>query len=426
MTSQLDERSALEVSSLLAKSTPATARVLDAVLCGHALLIEEATALCAAEGDDLRALCATADSLRVQQVGDSVGYVVNRNINFTNVCVMKCKFCAFSRTRRSTEGYFLDRDEVMRRAQQAHDYGATEVCVQAGLPPDADRNLYVDLISTLKRAMPSLHIHAMSPEEVRYGAKLRGMPIIEFLKELKEAGLGSLPGTSAEILDDGVRKRLAGGRISTAEWMDVITSAHRIGLPTTATIMYGHIETDRQRVAHLDLLRSIQQDTGGFTEFVPLSFVHAEAPLHFNQMVPGVRPGPTRDEVTRLYALSRLVLGASFRNVQVSWVKEGLERSQEMLACGANDMGGTLMNESISTSAGAQHGQMMRPRTLRQVIREAGRVPVQRDTLYRTLRTFDLDGTSDPVEPLDEVQDVETTFGSYRLLTTAALLRAAT
>ena len=392
--------------------SPEVRVVLEGCLAGGRLALADAIRLCSVRGADLRALIATADRLRSEQAGELITYVVNRNINFTNVCVKACKFCAFSRTNRSEEGYHLDADEVVRRTLEAIEMGATEVCIQAGLPPRAQPLLYLDLLKAVKAAAPFVHVHAFSPEEVKYGAALAGLSIEDHLRALKEAGLGSLPGTSAEILDDRVRKRLAGDRITTAEWIDVITAAHRVGLPTTATIMYGHIETDEERMRHLDLLRSMQEDTGGFTEFVPLSFVHSEAPLHWKRMLPDVRPGPTGNDVIRLIAISRLLLGPSFRNVQTSWVKEGLRQAQWLLSCGANDLGGTLMNESISTSAGAGFGQLVAPAELRRVIRDAGRIPAERNTRYALLRTFSADGHDDPVDPLDLVEDAEARFGS--------------
>lgn len=401
-------------------------QALEAALEGRTLSVDDATHLLTARGPDLRALTLAADHVRRQQVGDAVTYVVNRNINFTNVCVMSCKFCAFSRTRRSEEGYFLDTEEVVRRALEAQELGATEVCIQAGLPPDPAPNLYIDVIKAVKAAAPELHIHALSPEEVRYGAGLRGIGIRDFLSEAIEAGLGSLPGTSAEILDDGIRRRLAGGRITTAEWIDVVTTAHRLGLSTTATMMYGHIEGPRDVAGHLDLVRQVQADTGGFSEFVPLSFVHAEAPMHVKKMLPGLRPGPTGNGVVRVIAVSRLVLGASVRNIQTSWVKEGLRMSQRLLDAGANDLGGTLINESISTSAGATHGQFVSPSTLREAIRDAGRPPVERDSRYHALRRFAADGVDDFVQPLDTVTDPQARFGSYRGLIDSARLRRST
>lgn len=397
----------------LAAARPEVRALLDGCLEGRELGVDEAVMLCAAEGADLHALSATADALRREQAGDTVTYVVNRNINFTNVCVKSCSFCAFARNHRSEKGYFLDTEEVVRRAVEARDLGATEVCLQAGLAPGMDGHLYADLCRAIKKAAPGLHLHAFSPEEVKYGAALAGMPIPAYLQELKDAGLDTLPGTSAEILDDAVRARIAPGRITTTEWCDVIRAAHAVGLPTTSTMMFGHLETDAERMRHLALLRSLQKETGGFTEFVPLSFVHHEAPMYYKGLLPGVRPGPTGDEVTRLYALARLMLGATFRNIQTSWVKEGIGKAREMLHSGANDLGGTLINESISTAAGAEHGQLQTPRSLRHAIRAEGRVPAERDTRYRIRKTFGPDEADDPVDPLDMVQDPEAAFGSY-------------
>ena len=390
--------------------------ILDRCLDGGELPVAAALVLCGVNGRALHALVAVADELRRRQVGDEVAYVVNRNVNFTNVCVKACRFCAFSRTQRSDEGYFLDIDEIVRRAVEARDVGATEVCIQAGLAPGLDGGFYVELVRAIKRAAPELHLHALSPEEVKYGAELRRQPIHDFLAELRDAGLGSLPGTSAEVLDDELRHRIAPGRITTAEWIEVITTAHRLGLPTTSTLMYGHVESDAQRMRHLATLRTIQKETGGFTEFVPLSFVHQEAPMHVKHYLPELRPGPTGNEVARLYAIARLMLGATIRNIQVSWVKEGIRMGQWMLSCGANDLGGTLINESISTSAGAQHGQLMSPAVLRRVIRDAGRTPAERNTRYEILRAFPGDGADDPVHPLDLIDDPEARFGSYAAL----------
>jgi 7,8-didemethyl-8-hydroxy-5-deazariboflavin synthase CofH subunit len=405
------------LEACLSPIAPELARVLERALSGDELSVADALVLDGARGRGLFALCVVADELRARQAGDAVGYVVNRNINFTNVCVKSCKFCAFSRDLRSEQGYLLDLEEIVRRAQQARDYGASEVCMQAGLLPEARGRLYVEVCRAVKEAVPELHIHAFSPEEVKYGAALSRLSIRDYLLELKDAGLGSLPGTSAEILDDEVRGRISPGRITTAQWIEVVTTAHQLGIRTTSTMMFGHVETALQRMRHLELLRSIQKETGGISEFVPLSFVHAEAPLFLKAEVHGVSPGPSGDDVIRLYAIARLMLGAVIPNLQASWVKEGLRTAQWLLSCGVNDLGGTLMNESISTAAGAQHGQLTTPAALRRVIRDAGRTPYERTTLYGVVRRFaaELDSV-DEVEPLDRVEDSDRVFGTYRAL----------
>jgi FO synthase subunit 2 len=277
-------------------------------------------------------------------------------------------------------------------------------------------DLYIRLCRTLKQALPEIHVHAFSPEEILYGSRQSGMSIREYLRELKDAGIGSLPGTSAEILDDQVRNQISPGRISTAQWIDVITTAHALGIPTTSTIMYGHVETERDCARHLLLVRDLQRRSGGFTEFVPLSFVHSEAPMYTDGLVKGVRAGPTGMGVLKMHAVARLVLNRDIPNLQVSWVKEGLRLSQACLAAGASDLGGTLINESISTSAGARHGQLVRPCDLRRLIREAGRVPAERSTLYRHLRRFEGEET-EAKEPLDQLsEDSVGRFGSYQQL----------
>ena len=386
------------------------ARALD----GAEVSVAEAEALAVATGRDLQALTLVADELRHRHVGDAVTFVVNRNINFTNVCIKHCGFCAFSRDHREEEGYLLPIDEVVRRAREAWDLGASEVCIQAGLPPKLDGRFYIDLTRALKAALPGLHLHAFSPEEVLYGSVRSGLPIKEYLAELKDAGLGTLPGTSAEILDQAIRDRIARGRITVDQWVEVITTAHALGIRTTSTIMYGHVETPAHWVRHMALLRSIQKDTGGFTEFVPLSLIHSEAPMYSKALVPGVRPGATGFEVIRMHALARVMLGPVLRNIQASWVKEGPKFSQVLLEAGANDLGGTLINESISTSAGAQYGQLVGPAELVRWIRDAGRRPVQRDTLYNVVRTYE--AGEDPTTELDRIDDAETRFGSYRRL----------
>jgi len=396
-------------------------RILAGVLDGHELSVDDGIALTGAAGRDLHAITLVADEMRRRQVGDVVTYVVNRNINFTNVCIKHCGFCAFSRDHREEEGYFLPVAEVVRRAREASELGATEVCIQAGLPPKLDGRYYIELARALKAALPGLHIHAFSPEEVLYGSVRSGMPVKDYLRELRDAGLGTLPGTSAEILDQEIRDTISRGRITVDQWLEVITTAHALGIRTTSTIMYGHVETPAHWVRHMDLLRSIQHDTGGFTEFVPLSLIHSEAPMYAKGLVQGVRPGATGIEVVRMHALARLMLGPSFRNIQCSWVKEGPKLAQLLLDAGANDMGGTLINESISTSAGATYGQLVGPGELCRLIRDAGRVPAQRDTLYGILRTY---GHGEaPDSPLDRIEDPEARFGSYRKLIASGAFR---
>jgi 7,8-didemethyl-8-hydroxy-5-deazariboflavin synthase CofH subunit len=403
-------------------ASPDVRRILGHVLDGAELSVADAVTLTETTGRDLHAVGLVADEMRHRQVGDVVTFVVNRNINFTNVCIKHCTFCAFSRDHREEEGYLLPMHEVVNRAVEAWEMGATEVCIQAGLPPKLDGRYYIDLCTAIKARLPEIHLHAFSPEEVLYGSVRSGLPIKEYLMELRAAGLGTLPGTSAEILDQEIRDLIARGRITVAQWLEVITSAHALGIRTTSTIMYGHIETAGHWIRHMALLRSVQKDTGGFTEFVPLSLIHQEAPMYAKALVPGVRRGATGVEVVKMHALARLMLGPTLRNIQSSWVKEGPKLSQYLLTVGANDLGGTLINESISTSAGAQFGQLVAPAELRRMVREAGRVPAQRNTTYDLLRVYD-DPAADEASPLDDVQDAEARFGSYRRLTAASEFR---
>jgi 7,8-didemethyl-8-hydroxy-5-deazariboflavin synthase CofH subunit len=384
--------------------------ILDRCEAGRELTVEEAALLFEAEGEAFERLLSLADELRHRRAGDRVSYVVNRNINFTNVCVKRCGFCAFSRGHRAEQGYFLPEEEVVRRAREAWELGATEVCIQAGLPPRIRGSFYIDLCAAIKRAVPQIHVHAFSPEEILYGATLSNRPIEDYLAALKDVGLGSLPGTSAEILDDRVRDLISPGRISTGDWIKVIRAAHKLRIPTTVTIMYGHVETALDRARHLALIRSIQKETGGFTEFVPLSFIASEAPMFKKSLVAGLRPAIPENEVLRMYAISRLMLDPWIVNLQAAWVKQGPRLAQACLRAGANDFGGTLMNESISTSAGAPHGQFLHPTEMRAWIRGAGRIPVERSTLYRTLRVFE----QEPAEP--EAPWSEAAFGSYAKL----------
>jgi 7,8-didemethyl-8-hydroxy-5-deazariboflavin synthase CofH subunit len=399
--------------TLSAVSAP-VARIIDRALSGAEISIEEAAELFAADGAELLALMSAANHLRQESVGDVVTYVVNRNINFTNVCVKACGFCAFSRGHLAEEGYFLPTEEIIRRAREAHELGATEVCVQAGLAPGLDGWHYVKLCRALKEALPDLHVHGFSPEEVLYGATLAGVTIRDYLAALKEAGVGSLPGTSAEILVDEVRQQLSPGRISTAQWIQLVQTAHEVGIPTTSTIMYGHMETPRHKAAHLSILRDIQKRTAGITEFVPLSFVYEEAPMFHRKRIANLRDGASGAEVIKMYAVSRLMLNQWIPNLQVSWVKEGPKLSQIALLAGANDFGGTLINESISTSAGAGYGQLMKPAQFRALIREMGRIPAERSTTYDKIKVFETEDHAPDL--LDAVDNPEERFGSYHNL----------
>ena len=383
-------------------------------MSNHEIAVDEATQLFDAEGSDLLAMTAAADYLRSQTIGDVVTYVINRNINFTNVCVKACGFCAFSRGHLAEEGYFLPTEEIIRRATEARDLGATEVCVQAGLAPGMDGWHYVKLCRALKESLPDLHIHGFSPEEVLYGSTLTGVTVRDYLSALKEAGVGSLPGTSAEILVDDIRRQVSPGRITTNQWINLIQTAHEVGIPTTSTIMYGHIESSHDKAVHLGILRDLQNRTGGITEFVPLSFVYEEAPMFHRKRIPGLRQGASGAEVMKMYAVSRLMLNRWIPNLQVSWVKEGPKLSQIALLAGANDFGGTLINESISTAAGAGYGQLMKPSQFRGLIREMGRIPAERSTTYEKLRVFEKE--ENPIDLLDGVEEPAQRFGSYQNL----------
>ena len=402
-----------QLTGLLNTIPSPIAHIFDNCLEGRDLAEKDIVSLFALNSSDFLVLLLVADQLRRQTVGEVVAYVVNRNINFTNVCIKRCGFCAFSRTHRADETYYLPIEEIVRRAAEAQQLGATEVCIQAGLPPDMPGDLYIQICHALKEAVPELHIHAFSPEEVLYGARRSAMTVKEYLRELRAAGIGSLPGTSAEILDDDLRDRISPGRISTAQWKNVITTAHSLGIPTTSTMMYGHLETPEQCARHLLLLRDLQRQTGGFSEFVPLGFIHAQAPMYLQTQTPELQPGPTGITTLRIHAIARLVLNRDIPNLQVSWVKEGLKLAQACLAAGANDLGGTLINESISTAAGAEHGQLLRPVELRHCIQNAGRVAAERSTLYQILRRFDSSENAEP-GPLDLLSEEDHAgLGSY-------------
>ncbi|PSN94930.1 7,8-didemethyl-8-hydroxy-5-deazariboflavin synthase subunit CofH [Candidatus Marsarchaeota G2 archaeon ECH_B_SAG-C16] len=391
--------------------------ILDKALDGREVNVEEGAKLFGVKAGALTLLLLTADYLRKKSVGDFATFVVNRNINFTNVCVKRCGFCAFSRDHRTEEGYFLPISEVVRRAKEARAFGATEVCIQAGLAPSVSGELYPALVRSIKKEVPELHIHAFSPEEVKYGSKRMGVSYKEFLLMLKEAGIGSLPGTSAEILDQRVRDLISPGRIKVDEWVEIIRTAHLLGIPTTSTIMYGHVETDLERAKHIALIREIQKETRGFTEFVPLSLVHWEAPMYTKKLLNVEFRLPTGADVLRMYAVSRVMLNGYISNIQVSWVKEGPRFSQIGLLAGANDMGGTLMNESISTAAGAANGQLVRPKEFIRMATDLNRIPAERSTLYKIIH---IHSSASPSHPLDSVSNPEEVFGSYQKLVRAS------
>ncbi|OLC34453.1 MAG: 7,8-didemethyl-8-hydroxy-5-deazariboflavin synthase subunit CofH [Thaumarchaeota archaeon 13_1_40CM_4_38_7] len=398
--------------SLLRQVDPIIAKTLDRALSEKEISVSEASKLFYAKGIDFHLIGMVADELRKRKVGDIVTYVVNRNINFTNVCIKQCGFCAFSRDFREEEGYFLPIEEIVRRAKEARALGATEVCVQAGLPPHMDKRMYENICRAIKKEAGDIHIHGFSPEEVLYGATLSNLSIKEYLTRLKDAGVNSLPGTAAEILDQGLRDKISPGRISVKKWIEVIKTAHRIGIPSTSTIMFGHLETPEDRAKHIDLIRNIQKETGGFTEFVPLNFIHSEAPMHTKNLHPNLKNGADGQDVLLMHAVSRIMLNNYINNIQTSWVKEGSNLAQLLLSWGANDFGGTLINESISTAAGAKYGQLLKPREIRRLIRQVDRIPAQRTTSYKIIKTFSSDEYEDP---LDEIQDTAQ-FGSYHEL----------
>jgi FO synthase len=379
---ELENFPALDWSEVASQVAPRVRSALEKILetqDGNAVTIEEAYDLAGAEGDDLLGLLAAANLLRAELSGNIVTYVVNRNINFTNICFVGCKFCAFSRGPRESDTYFLSPDQVAQKAIEASQLGATEVCIQGGLPHGLPPFYYRDILCAVKGAVPSMHIHAFSPMEIVYGVELTGMPLADYLSMLRDNGLGTLPGTAAEILDDQVRAILSANKLTTAQWVEVIRTAHRGGIRSTSTLMYGHTETAEHWVRQMLLLRDIQRETGGFTEFGPLGFVHQNT-LLFHQGL--ARSGPTLAEHLKVHALARLLLAGAINNIQVSWVKLNRRLSQLCLQAGANDYGGTLMEENISREAGATAGQYTSPEDFQSLILEAGRIPAERNTTY--------------------------------------------
>ena len=373
-------------------------RALDAQ-DGGVLTQQESLALAECSGDDLLGLLAAANLLRCELAGNLVTYVVNRNLNFTNICFVGCKFCAFSRGPRESDTYFYTPEQMAQKATEAWQLGAREVCIQGGLPHGLPPFYYRDILRAIKTATPRMHIHAFSPMEIVYGIELTGMTLADYLSMLRDNGLDTLPGTAAEILDDKVRHVLSANKLSTAQWIEVIKTAHRCGIHTTSTMMYGHMETPAHWVHQMRLLRDIQSETGGFTEFVPLGFVHQNT-LLFHQGL--ARSGPTLAEHLKVHALARILLAGSINNIQVSWVKLNRRLSQLCLHAGANDYGGTLMEENISREAGATAGQYTSPEDFQSLILEIGRIPAERNTTYTRiniklpLQEFSTEETREP------------------------------
>lgn len=360
--------------------------ILERSLEGRPPSVAELEALFQARGDQVDAIAHTADILRERAVGDTVTFVVNRNVNYTNLCYFKCGFCAFSKGPKSLnlrgEPYLMGLDEIVDRAREAWDRGATEITLQGGIHPEFTGNFYVEVVESIKAEIPDMHIHGFTPLEVWQGAETLGIPVSQFLAELKKAGLGTLPGTAAEILDDDIREHLCPDKIRTSQWAHVMTLAHEMGLKATSTIMFGHVDHPRSWARHLDVIRQIQRRTGGFTEMVPLPFVHMGSPIYLRGRS---RPGPTWDEVVLIHAVSRIAFDGLIENIQASWVKLGLDGGARLLDAGCNDMGGTLMGEIITRSAGAEHGQEVTPDEFRSVIEAAGKVPALRSTTYELL-----------------------------------------
>jgi FO synthase len=362
--------------------------VLEASLAGTAPTRQEVEDLFRARNDQVDAIAWTADQLRQRRVGDTVTFVINRNINYTNQCYFRCGFCAFSKGPRSLnlreDPYLIPLEGIVGLAQEAWDRGATEVTLQGGIHPDFTGDFYANVVEAIKARLPDMHIHGFTPLEVWQGAHTLGVPVRQFLQRLAAAGLGSLPGTAAEVLDDAVRVFLCPDKIRTSQWAEVMIAAHELGLRATATLMFGHIDHPAAWANHLEVIRSIQRRTGGFTEFVPLPFVHMGAPIFLRGQS---RPGPTWDEVVLVHSIARIAFDGLISNIQASWVKLGLEGGARLLDAGCNDLGGTLMGEIITRSAGAAHGQEVTPEEFVTVITAAGRHPARRNTTYELLES---------------------------------------
>ena len=358
--------------------------ILRRALAGEELSVSDGERLLQAEGEELRELIAAADDVRWRRVGDVVTYVVNRNINFTNICVGDCKFCAFKRAAGDPDAYTLTLEQIAEKTREAVEFGATEICMQGGLNPELCLNDYVAMLRTIRDISADIHIHAFSPAELNFIAEHDGLPLEEVIENLREAGLNSVPGTAAEILVDRVRNVICPQKLSSERWVATIKLCHRLGLPTTATMMYGHVETLLERAEHMALLRDIQRETRGFTEFVLLPFMCENTPLWRERVV---HDSPSSVDTIRTHAVARFMLAGRIDNIQTSWVKLGPKLAQAVLNAGANDLGGTLIEENISRAAGAEN-QVMWPHQLERLVLEIGRVPRQRTTTYGTIQTW--------------------------------------
>ncbi len=361
--------------------SPEIEDILNDALEGKRIGENDALRLLKARGDDVLAIGLAANKIREEKVGDVVTYIVNRNINFTNVCINRCKFCAYRRNAADADAYTLGIDEIVKKTKEARKMGATEVCIQGGLNPELGAEFYVDIVSSIKSEV-DISIHAFSPMEIEFACSMsmNGRDIKGMLEHLKEKGLDTMPGTAAEILDDDVRNKICPEKINTAKWTEIVKTAHKTGILTTATMLYGHVERPEDQIRHLKILRDVQDETNGFTEFVPLSYVHFKAPLFQEN---GTKEGATGVEDLKVHAVARIFLD-NFKNIQASWIKLGRKLSQTMLNFGANDLGGTLMEENISLSAGL-NTKMIDKNELERMIREASRTPIQRDTLYKKI-----------------------------------------
>jgi 7,8-didemethyl-8-hydroxy-5-deazariboflavin synthase CofH subunit len=389
---RIEENRAMGLDSLLSKVNGTAARIINKALVGDEISVEEGEELFKIEDpDEISALAIAADEIRKEDVGDVITYVVNRNINFTNICNTYCGFCNFMAPEGDERAYFLSMDEIADRVKEAWEIGATEVCMQGGMHPDIDGNFYIELIKAVKEAVPEMHTHAFSPFEIFYGAESLGISEEEFIERLKDVGHNTFPGTAAEILVEEVRKIIAPRKMPTEAWIRIVKKAHKSGMHTTSTIMYGHVDKPVHWAMHIGILRDIQKETGGFTEFVPLRFIPWNTRL-FKHSKGKVAEGPTDLDQLKMYGVSRLMLRGWINNIQVSWVKQGPEFAQFSLTAGANDFGGTLMEEQISRSAGASYGQYFPPEEFRRLTREIGRIPAERNTTYGIRQTFDANG----------------------------------